>query len=145
MPSRRVLTALFAVLVAGAAFGQSEFGRASGEQLELLGKSTNRPAGSIGITGSSLGQRYNATLGGTIVQDRLWFFASAQRGNPLFTPRSVVPRIDLNLGAQPTERQNVAAFFAAAPRATPNSFLSLHYTGIVSDSMFVTANISRSR
>lgn len=144
MPSPRVLAALFVLLIAGTAFGQTEFGRASGGELELLGKAGSRASGSFGITGSSLGRRYGATFGGTVVPDRLWFFASAERGSSLFTPRPIVPRIDLNLGGQLTGRQNVAAFFAAAPRATPNSFLSLHYTGIVSDSMFVTASVSRS-
>ena len=45
------------------------------------------------------------------------------------------------------DSQNLAASFTqqSQPMMIPSSFLSLHYTGIVSDNMFFTAAFSKSR
>lgn len=193
MVSKRVVAALFlSQMLAGVAFAQSvvapagpaeasvaapdEFGRVSGGELDLLAKHSSRFSGSFGIltsrsqfpfatrNGTTTG--YNATLGGTIVQDRLWFFASGYQSDALLgsrfdtalpqtrTPdvasRAINPRVSAQLG----DRQSLAASFIARrdAGATPTittaapglgSLLSLHYTGIVSSNMFFTANVSR--
>lgn len=151
-------------IVAGVALAQSaapvaaldDYLHASGGQLELLTKSSSRLSGSFGITASrsqlpfanGTGRGYSGTLGGTIVPDRLWFFASAEQATPMFvqTPIAnapVIRMINTNVGAQVGDRQNMAASFAAASRFDPSSFLSLHYTGIVSSSSYFTATVSR--
>ena len=158
-------------MMAQSASSSSEFGRASGGELSLITKHAGRLSGSLGIsTGSGLlfgsgGRRgYDASLGGTVVQDRIWFFASAQQSDALFGTRLAAPlpqnagsqdavsrAIDAKLAMQLGSRQNLAATFAttrgAEPLAVlsnPASFLSLHYTGIVSDHMFFSTSFSRS-
>src|SRR5260370_29024607 len=86
------LLALLLTLICGVSFAQSsdEFGRASAGLVELSVKSPTRFSGSLGLTSS---RGYGATFGGTIVNDRLWFFGTAQR-NP-----TRVPQIDANWNA----------------------------------------------
>jgi hypothetical protein len=161
-----VLSLLFAALAfAQSDVSTSEFGRGTGGEISLITKSPARLSGSFGISTGGLGGRrngYDATLGGTVVQDRIWFFASAQRSTDLFgaTPQqngesaeAVSRAIDAKLAMQLGNRQNLAATFAsqrgidsalATPGVTPSSFLSLRYTGIVSDHMFFNASFSRS-
>jgi hypothetical protein len=192
MASRRVIAALFlSQLLVGAAFAQSvvppagtsdasvaspaEFGRAYGGDLDLLTKHGQAFSGSFGMstsrsslpfaTGTTKG--LDATLGGTVLQDRLWVFASAHQtqgllGSPFATtlPQGTTGvgtsrGIDTKVTAQLGDRQSLAASFAAtrgtdatsaATIAVPNpssSFLSLHYTGIVSSNMFFTGSFSR--
>lgn len=79
-----LLVSLFA---ASAALAQTtaqtselEFGRAHGGEIKSIAKpSTRNLSGSLGMTRGDrfFGDRYDATLGGTVAQDRLWFFASA--------------------------------------------------------------------
>jgi hypothetical protein len=125
MPGKCTLLALvLTLLITGAAFAQSsaEFGRVSGGQIDFAVKAPSQSSGSLGLTMSrSNGLRgYGATLGGTVVKDRMWFFATA-------------------------DDQRVAVPTRYAPPATlsPSSFLSLRYTGIVTSNMFVTATVSR--
>jgi hypothetical protein len=152
-----------------------EFGYVFGGELDLLAKHSARFSGSFGIltsrsqfpfaTRNGAASGYDATLGGTIVQDRLWFFASGYQNEALLGSRfGTAPRantsdralsrgIDTKVNAQLGDAQNLAASFAtgrepgmtamtiAAP--TPSSFLSLRYTGIVSSNMFFTASVSR--
>lgn len=179
MVSRHAVAALFlSQLIAAAAFAQtavpappSEFGRVSGGEIEAITKNTDRLSGSLGIGlsrslpfASGSGRRYNATLGGTILQDRLWFFGTAEQSDPIFSSR--YPALAQNALSKPSrstnakmtaqlgDRQSLAASFASARDlglmtvnpgvANPSSFLSLHYTGIVSDHMFFTGTVTRS-
>jgi len=100
----------------------------------------------------SHGKGFDATLGGTLVKDRVWFFASGERSEPLFASQYG----DAKMIAQLGDRQSLATSFAASRQAglttgttlaapIPSSFLSLHYTGIVSSNMFVTASFSELR
>jgi hypothetical protein len=165
--------ALFSLLFAVSLFAQSavpssEFGRSSGGEISVITKSTARWSGSLGVSaGSALGLGsgkggYDATLGGSLVEDRIWFFASAQKSDGVFgnaspqhpgTMEAVSHAIDSKLAMQLGSRQNLAATFAsqqgsapafAIPGTTPSSFLSLRYTGIVSDRMFFNTSFSRS-
>jgi len=190
MNLKRILSAFFlAPLLAATAFAQSaapatapadsssptsEFGRVSGGDIDMITKHSQPFSGSIGMTTSpsqlSLGsggnsKGFDATLGGTLVKDRVWFFGSTERRDSLFASQVAAPfaegatarvtsrATDSKLTAQLGDRQNLAASFAAsrqpalttAPALTgtlPSSFLSLHYTGIVSSNMFISASFS---
>jgi hypothetical protein len=192
MASRRVIAALFlSQLLVGAAFAQSvvpptgapdapvaspsEFGRTYGGDLDLLTKHSQSFSGSFGISASRSSLPFatgttkglDATLGGTVLQDRLWIFASAHQNDGLLGSRfaTTLPQggtavgavsrgIDTKMTAQLGDRQSLVASFAAArgtgattaatiAAPTPSSFLSLHYTGIVSSNMFFTGSFSR--
>ena len=132
------------LLFATAVFAQ-EFGRTSGGDIDLITKHPRQLSGSLGFSaGSATG--FDGTLGGTLVKDRVWFFATAEKNQqPLFASPSQNSNAKLtaNLG----DRQTLATSFAASrqstPVALPSSFLSLHYTGIVSSNMFITGSFSQ--
>ena len=126
---------------------EAEYGRVSGGEINLMVKSDQRPfSGSLSLIGSGRnGKGYGATLGATIVPDKMWFFGSIQQTVPY-------QGIDAKLTGQLGDRQNLVASYAnsrqqQSPVLTdlqlPSSFLSLHYTGIISDNMFVTASFSK--
>lgn len=174
MVPRRAVTALFLVqLLALAALAQesSEFGRGTGGVVTLTPKGAAPLSGSLEISlssgsdvfGSGTAPAVGLAAGGVLLQDRLWFFAGGSR------QESPAPRFANNLpenattgaiGARVNGRiaggHDLSAFFeaarrpefsAAAPSLTgiaPASFLSLRYTGIVTDNMFFTASLSRS-
>ncbi len=194
MSRRAVATLFLSQMLAAVAFAQSvvppagasdasvaapyEFGRVSGGEMDLITKHSQRLSGSLELTMSrsqllfATGRNgttngVDGTLGGTIVQDRVWFFATAHQSDALLAPQfaTALPQtgtsyrvasrgIDANLSAQIGDRQSLAASFAAgrepgvttavtAAAPTPASFLSLRYTGVVSNNMFFSANFSR--
>lgn len=162
-------------LLAGVALAQelpsaSEFGRASGGEIRAVTKDIDgRFSGTLGFTTSSgiLGGRrngYSASAGGTLVNDRAWFFASAESLTSRYG--SAVPgsmpnanALDAKFNAAINDRNTFDATYANAQSANaqsepitnpsgislPSSFLSLRYTGIVSSNMFVTASVTRSK
>lgn len=169
MNSKRALAVFFlAQLFAMASFAQSaatpsEFGRVSGGELDLITKHGQPWSGSLGISAGS-GKGYDASFGGTLARDRVWFFASAIRSEPRFNSQfvtqlpsnAVTSAVDAKLTADLGSRQNLAASFAASRPASlttapafiapiPSSFLSLHYTGVLSDNMYVTGSFSEQR
>ena len=165
--STRTVTALFLVqMAAGSLIAQdgSEFSRTSGGQVEALSKrATQKLSGSLGmsILGSSSGKGYQATLGGTIVEDRLWFFASAQQQERAWfasaLPQMAQPvDVDATFGkvnAQIGDRQSLFASLGTTRETSPmmpggsipSSFLTLRYTGTVSSNMFVSASFISQR
>lgn len=150
----------------------SEFDRGSGGVIDVLAKHGAPLSGSLSIAGSrslgafgsgNSGRGYGATLGGSLVQDRVWFFASAERSDSSFATRyapqagSSIPNFprsdatDARMTAQIGSRQSLAALFATTRNSgntlgifapQNSSFLSLHYTGVVSDNMFFNASFS---
>ncbi|HEV2719970.1 MAG TPA: hypothetical protein VG323_08120, partial [Thermoanaerobaculia bacterium] len=104
-------------LIAGTALAQSapssEYGRAGGDEIVMLSKQPGTLSGSFGFsTSRSLG----ATLGGSLIPDRLWFFGAMQRDdNRRFSTPLALPQ--------------------------PSSSLSLHFTGIASSNSFFTAKV----
>ena len=174
MTSRRALVVLFLVqLIAFAVSAQqsAEYGRATGGELVLTPKGSSSLSGTLELSfargndvfGRGNAPAYGATAGGTLLQDRLWFFASASRQTSSrfaatelpenATSRSIGARVHGQLGAN----NDFSAFFESARRpelsaigtssfagSVPSSFLSLHYTGIVSSSMFFTGSVTSS-
>ena len=157
---RAAILIVFAQLAAGVALAQ-EYDRTSGGQLNLFTKQPNNISGSLDISLSrsalfgSNPKGYEATLGGTIVPDRLWFFGSVQRNDAMrFT--AVLPQVDTlpatygKLDANLGDRQSLNAIAIRSQLSTPTmslvpaSFLSMHYTGIISSNSFFTANVSQS-
>lgn len=175
MASRRAVTAFLLVqLIALAAFAQSaEFGRATGGEIVMT---TKRPAsfsGSLDLSlssgsdvfGRGSAAAYGIAAGGTLLRDRLWFFASGSRQEAsqarfagLELPENATTgAIGARVDGQIAGGQDFSAFFAAArqpelsltsPSAfagiAPSTFLSLRHTGIVSNNMFFTASFTRS-
>jgi hypothetical protein len=154
-PARVAAAVLVSLTLASAALAQSEFGRVSGGSLDVLTKHRPQLSGSFELSAArGFSKGYNATLGGTIVPDRLWFFASADRSTPTFAQTNAV---DAKVLSQLGDRQNLAASFgtshtqlvetpaATFPAPLPSQFLTLHYTGIISNNMFVTASFSELR
>ncbi len=169
--TRRVLVLLGILVLLGAltaaAQEATEF-RGTGGELSMLPKRSSGFSGSLGLSLSQSqgalsggdGKRYEGALGGSLVQDRLWFFASAEQGSSRLGPvvsqtggnaNAIDARVMANLG----DRQNLAAIFSQNQQpattggipgtvfTTPSTFLSMRYTGIVTDSMFFTASASR--
>lgn len=143
---------------------------ATGGELRMIVKKSGSLSGSLGLSQSQSasglsgvgGNRYNGTLGGTLVKDRVWFFASAEHDDRIgpvvgqtyganATGNAVDAKVIANLG----DRQNLAAIYSqgqqSVPTAgvpqfntlTPSSFFSMRYTGIVTNNMFFTANVSQ--
>jgi hypothetical protein len=175
MTSWRGVAALLLVqLIAFAVAAQqsAEFGRASCGEIVVTPKRSVRFSGSLGLSlasgndvfGRGGAAGYGVTAGGTLLQDRLWFFASAsqQEASSLRfadrgltengTTRAAGARVDGQLGGT----QDFSAFFEAARRpqlsttapatfggSVPSSFLSLHYTGVVSSNAFLSASFTR--
>ena len=169
-----VIGLLFAQLIAFTLSAQQsgEYGRATGGEVVLTPKGSAPLSGSLELslsTGDVFGRgsspAYGATAGGTLVQDRLWFFASASRQEASAsrfadlelpentTTGAIGARVNGQLGAG----HDFSAFFEAARRPelsmttpgsfsgiTPSSFLSLRYNGIVSNNMFFSASVTRS-
>lgn len=162
-PKVIVAAVLVTLVVAGSSFAQSaEYARAHGGELRIVTKNaTNRFSGSLGVLASSTqfgsGRGIEATAGGSLVDDRLWFFGSFQQNampviSQLALPAATETRaLDAKITANLGDRNSLIGTYASttattptlSPLAIPSSFLSLNYTGIVSDSAFFTATIRR--
>ena len=158
MPKRTLAVGFLALFLAAAgAIAQetapaAEFGRVSGGQIEAITKQPGKLSGSLAMTHSDSGmgnpfKGYEGTLGGTILDDRLWFFASAQKqsGSRFATSLPDVQQPDLRRAAyakstaQLGDRHVLDASFIAGP----SSFLSLRYDAAVSSNMFFSTSVSR--
>jgi hypothetical protein len=126
------LALILTLFTTGIAFAQSseEFGRSSGGQVDFTFKTPSRLSGSLGLT---TGRSALATFGGTLVKDRVWFFASGER-------IQTTPRFDSKLFQSLGDRNSVTTTVRAPGSLRP--FLSLHSTGIVSSNSFFTATVS---
>lgn len=173
MVSRRVVLAFVlvqSIAFAAAAQESGEFGRASGGVIVMTPKNASPLSGSLelsttdDLSGRGTSAAYGMTLGGTLIEDRLWFFASGSRQEgsrvrfaDLELPENATTgAIGARLDGHAGEAHDFSAFFeaarmpqlsATAPAAfvgvAPSSFLSLRYTGIVSSNMFFTASFTR--
>lgn len=174
MVARRAVLALVLVQMIGLAVSAQEsaqFGRATGGEIVLTPKGSAPFSGSLSLSlssgndvfGRSSSPAYGVTAGGTLIQDRLWFFGSAtrQEGSRFATlelpENATTGAIGARVNGRFADNQDFSAVFEAArwpqlsmttPSSfagiTPSSFLSLRYTGIVSDRMFFNASLTRS-
>lgn len=158
MNATRAVTALLVVqLAAGTLIAQdgSEFSRTSGGQVEVFTKRTTKKlAGSLdmNLLGSSSRIGYGATIGGTILEDRLWFFASAQQLPQMAHPVGVDATFG-NVNAQLGDRQSLMASLGTIRETNPtmpagslpSSFLSLRYTATISSNIFFSASFLSQR
>ena len=127
----------------------SEFGRTDAGPIVMTTKSPGQQlSGTFSLSRSAArsGTGYDGSLGGTIVQDRLWFFASAAvlpqlRIAPAFSSSPAtgsLHAIDAKVDTQPVDWSNVSASFrrsqdAAVFGTVPSSWLSLRSTSMLSD------------
>jgi hypothetical protein len=125
-------TLALTLLLAAPAFAQ-EYGRTAGGQLDLLTKQPAQFSGSFGLSRSSLfgSKGYEGTFGGTVLRDKMWFFASGLKTDAPTVNRItfVTPRY-----AEPT--------LSYAP--APSWFGNVKSTNIVSPNSFFTVNVSQS-
>ena len=156
---RRLIPALLLSFVAATAFAQTvdEFGRFYEGTLDMMARKSpgNGFSGSLGVTAGrsdlgfgSSGQRYDASFGGTLVKDKAWFFASAERGNSLYGTQNLMVAPSANLG----DKQTLDAMFSSARSSTlpgtvtlPKTFMNLHYTGIITPNSFFTATVTQTK
>lgn len=178
MVTRRVVVALLLVqLTAFAVSAQqsAEYGRAASGEMVMTPKGSAPFSGSLEVsmsTGNDFFGRgsfpaYAVTAGGTLVNDRLWFFGSAVRQE---VPVSRFETLDLpetaTSGAVAAQAHGqiagshaFSAFVEAARRpelqvaassastfedVLPSSFLSLRYTGVVSSDLMFSGSLTRS-
>lgn len=154
---RRLLLLLAIQLVALAAFAQvsAEYGHASSDPLETIIKTPRQTHASLSLLS---GRGYEGTLGGQLVQDRLWFFGSAS-----VLPRTTLSNfntsltnantksIDAKTTAQPVDWASVTGSFSRVNQPlTSNlgmlsqSFLSLRSTAVLSPQMTMDISVTRS-
>jgi hypothetical protein len=172
MVARRAVTALFLVQMIAFAVSAQEYGSASAGEIVLKPKGAAPITGSIGVSlssgndvlGRSSSPEYGLTLGGTLVQDRLWFFASGSRQegsrsrfSDLELPRNATTgAIGARINGQLTGAQDFSAFFESARRPefsttgtasfnaiVPSSFLSLRYDAVLSSNTLFSASFTR--
>ena len=159
---KRIVIAAAITLVAATA-GAQEFARGTGGEIEATTKLQTAPlSGSIGIDLlNGGGKGYMATLGGTLLQDRMWFFASTNRiertttytAIPDFEPvaqfDATTAKAGFNLGPRQTLDasfvQQDVALQSQSPLTIPSTFLSLRYTGILTPNTFFTMSFSTSK
>jgi hypothetical protein len=171
----------------------AEYGRFTGGVVSVITKSGgNELSGSLRDTLTSdkwtaktpypepdhldqIDNNYEATLGGRIVRDRLWFFAAgryASRGdarqtfgtNVAYTHRIDDNRYEAKLTANLSPRHSIVGSYinatakrfndgagvvadvrALSTASLPNSLAALHYTGILHDNLVAEAQYSRKR
>lgn len=157
------------VTPADASVSAAEYGRTSGGELRVLTRHSNGFSGSIGISrsaGSLAGRNgYEATFGGTAIADHLWFFGSAQQTSVRsispyagFLPqqqlsKATVQTGDVKLSADMFDRHSFAGTLSTGQSVSPSTnlnvlpstFLSLHYTGVISPNAFVTATVTQQK
>ena len=154
--------ALGAVAQSGtaAAPASGEFGRAFGGTIDAVTKGRRPLSGSLGMTrstGALRGDTYEGTLGGELLDDRMWFFAAATVLPRMQFSTANIPALDAKATAQPVDWTAVTGAFsqlrqpglATAPQANdrplPSSFLSLRSTSMLSDQMTLDFSFSRAQ
>ena len=138
--------AVLVVLVAGAGLAQESaaFAHHSAGQVDVLTKSSSGTSGSLELMFSGAGERYGATFGGSLLNDRLWFFGSAS-ALPGVAERPLGESLDAKATAQLGDRSTLSAVFsqfetqAVAP--LNSSFLSLRYDAVASSNVFFSGSL----
>jgi hypothetical protein len=162
MVTRRAVTVLFLVQLIALAVPAQESAelRGSGGQIVVTPKGAAPFSGSLELSlssGSDVFGRgnspaYGVTAGGTLLQDRLWFFGSASRqeSSPSRFRELQLPEnaTTTALGARLNGQLGGAHDFSASSftgtGTAPSSFLSLRYNGLLSSNTLFGASITRS-
>lgn len=153
------ILALGAVAQSGtaAAPASGEFGRAFGGTIDAVTKGRRPLSGSLGMTrstGALRGDAYEGTLGGELLDDRMWFFAAATVLPRMQFSTANIPALDAKATAQPVDWTAVTGSFsqlglATVPQANdrplPSSFLSLRSTSTLSNQMTLDFSFSRAQ
>ena len=126
--------ALLLLSFTGIAFAQSteDLFHSSGGQVSFTFKSPSRLSGSLGLT---LGRSAFGSFGGTIVKDRLWFFAAGEH-------QQATARFDNRLSTSFANRETLDMTPASRPDDLTRRFLTLRSTGILSDRSFLTVTVT---
>lgn len=122
---------LATLLLASTALAQdAEFGRAFGGEIKGTAKQSRGFSGALGLTRGErgFGDRYEATLGGALGGDKLYFFAAAT-----MMPAQSIDWRNIKLDA-PQQTQT---------RELPASFLTLRSTSLFSDTTTLNLSVSR--
>jgi hypothetical protein len=135
--------AMLVLFVAGSAFAQ-EFGRADGGDLQMQVKQPGGFSGSLGFSLSkgdfaSTSKGFTGALGGALIADKLWFFATAQHDRQYVSATPQLNDRQVLAAAAGTGREQTPAL------TVPTSFLSMRYTGMLSSSSYFTANVTTRR
>ena len=151
MTRRTLALVLFTqVLALGAVAQDAELHGSSGT-IRAIAKQPKQLSGSLGVTTGDR-QGYEATLGGAVVQDRLFFFASAQHNegwqfaSPAFQPSAEAFAFDGKATALLGERTTATAAGATGRNLTlglPSSFLSLRFDSVISSNTFFSASFTQ--
>lgn len=147
-PMFRAASACLLLLAAAAASAQ-EYGRSTGGELSMVTKQPSKLSATLGFRMGS-GKGFEGAVGGTVIEDRMWFFASALReDNRLIstvpTAASSPRLLDSKLNTQLTPSQSLTGSYDQTVLEVPQSFLNLHYTGILSSNSFFSVNLSSTR
>lgn len=148
----RIALALAVTLISFSAFAQSaaEFGRATGGEISVITKQPRQFSGSLQLS-LGRGTGYSATAGGTALDDRIWFFASAAvlPAMQFNSNATKLEATDLKVTAQPVDWTTISASYAEGRQTfgetslrTP-TFLSLKSTSILSNNMTLDFSFSK--
>lgn len=144
MDRRTLALVLFATLAVTASAQDAEL-RAKSGPIQAIAKAPKAFSGSLGMT-TGARRGYEATVGGAIGGDRLFFFASAQQNeawqlaSPAFKPSDEAFRFDGKMTAQLGASNTVTA---TGNTALPSSFLSLRMDSVVSGNSFFSFSVSQ--
>ena len=121
------------LLLAASGIAQDAEFRGSSGLISLVPRQTQKLSGSLGFT-LSRSPGYNASVGGAVVQDRLWFFAAGQRD----AWQLASPQPTAALEGSWTEQNGRHV------RGDPSSsLLTLRFDSLVTGSSFFSANVTR--
>lgn len=142
----RIALALAVTSITFSALAQSvaEFGRATGGEISVITKQPRRLSGSLQLS-VGRGTGYSATAGGTALDDRIWFFASAAVLPAMqFNNATKLEATDLKVTAQPVDWTTISASYSQSETNlhTP-TFLSLKSTSIIRDNMTLDFSFSK--
>lgn len=163
MADMKRLLAVVLLLSAAVALSAQESTQwsANGGQLTMLPKRSHGFSGSLGFSltrGESAfpgigGSRYEGSVSAPLIEDRLWFFGSMERGTQrigAMPQEAAAQAFDARTHATLGDRQNLAVVFsdmrqpAASLFTVPSSFLSMRYDAVISGNMLFSASASRS-
>jgi hypothetical protein len=144
-----------ALLLVAATASAQEYGRTSGGELQMFTKQPSKLAATLGFNFGS-GKGFEGSVGGTLIEDRMWFFASAirdeKRSVAAALPQTAeVKAVDAKLITQLGASQMISGSYSSSTVTSPllltapESFLNLRYTGIISPNAFFTASVSKAR